>query len=178
MLVVTPDDRKIYTANLEGKSVSIIDRDAKSVRSIPFESGQIGIDASPDGREIWVHHIEKAQLSVIDVATERVTATFGSGGQGAGRVKFTPDGKHVLVAQSGSRNLVVFEAASRRLVKSIALSAAPKILTVSPDGKRAFLTSPPADRTLVVDLASMQEVATFPTGKAPDGIAWAAARRR
>ncbi len=52
MLVVTPDERKIYTANLEGKSVSVIDRRANTVRNLPFDSSQIGIDVSPNGREV------------------------------------------------------------------------------------------------------------------------------
>lgn len=175
MLIVTPDDRKIYTANLEGKSVTIIDREAKTVRTIAFEGGLIGIDVSPDGREVWVHDLEKSQISVVDVTSDRVVATFGSAGQGAGRIKFTPDGRHVLVPQGQSRNLAVFEAASRRLVKSVPLSAAPKVITVAPDGKRAFITSPPTNQTIVVDLVTLQESVTFPTGKSPDGIAWAAA---
>jgi DNA-binding beta-propeller fold protein YncE len=176
MLVVTPDDRKIYTANLEGRSVSVIDRKANIVRSIAFDSGQIGMDISPNGREVWVHQIEKNQISVIDVATDKVVATFASGGQGVGRVKFIPDGRHVLVPYNQSKNLVVFEAASRRLVGNIPLSASPKVITVSPDNKRAFITSPATNQTLVVDLITRQETATFLTGKMPDGIAWAVTR--
>jgi Tol biopolymer transport system component/pimeloyl-ACP methyl ester carboxylesterase len=174
MLTVTPDDRKIYTANLEGRSVSIIDRRANTVRSIPFESSQLGIDVSPDGREVWVHHTEKQQISIIDVATDNVVATMASGGQGFGHVKFTPDGKYVLVPQSESKNLVVFEAAGRRQIETIALSAPPKVITVSHDGKRAFITSPSADQAMVIDLVTWKETGTFPTGKTPDGIAWAA----
>jgi len=177
MLVVTPDERKIYTANLEGKSVSIIDRRANTVRSIAFESSQIGMDVSPNGREVWVHRMEKQQISVIDVATDKVVATFESGGQGFGRVKFTPDGKYVLVPQSESKNLVVFEAASRRLLETILLSSSPKVITVSPDSKRAFITSPSTDQAMVIDLVTWKEVSTFPTGKTPDGIAWAATRK-
>src|SRR5262245_8470979 len=110
MLVVTPDESKIYTANLEGKSVSVIDRRANTVRTLPFESSQIGIDVAPNGREVWVHHTEKRELSIIDVATDKVVATLPSGGQGFGRLKFTPDGKYVLVPQNESRNREVFDA--------------------------------------------------------------------
>jgi YVTN family beta-propeller protein len=45
---------------------------------------------------------------------------------------------------------------------------------VSPDGKRAFITSPSTDRVMVIDLVTLKEVSTFSTGKTPDGIAWAA----
>ncbi|HKU76424.1 MAG TPA: YncE family protein [Pyrinomonadaceae bacterium] len=174
MLVVTPDERKLYTANIEGKSVSIIDRQANTVRSIAFDSGQYGIDVSPDGREAWVYHIGKGQISIIDVATDKVVATLPSGGQGSGRMKFTADGKYVLVAHNDSKNLVMFEAARRRLIHIIPLSVTPKVLEVSPDGKRAFITSPSTDKAMVIDLVALKEVSTFPTGKTPDGIAWAA----
>lgn len=173
MLVVTPDERKIYTANLEGKSVSVIDRHANTVRALPFDSSQIGIDVSPNGREVWVHHTEKREVSVIDVATDKVVATLPSGGQGFGRVKFTPDGKYVLVPQSESRNVALFDTASRKLLSSIPLSAAPKVITVAPDSQRAIITSPDADLAMVVDLVARKESRTFPTGKTPDGIAWA-----
>ena len=173
MLVVTPDERKIYTSNIEGKSVTILDRRANTVRSIPFESGQYGIDVSPNGREVWVFHIEKEQISIIDVATDRVVTTFASGGHGSGRIRFTANGKYVLVAHSGSKSLVVFDAARRRPIQNIPLSVPPKVLEVSPDGKRAFITSPSTDQAMVIDLVAGKEVSTFPTGKTPDGIAWA-----
>jgi TolB protein len=176
MLVVTPDERKIYTANIEGKSVSIVDRRANQVRSIAFESSQYGMDISPDGREVWVHHIEKGQISIIDVATDKVVATFESGGQGSGRMKFTSDGKYVLVAHHDSKNLVAFDAASRRPVQNVSLSFPPKVVTVSSDSKRAFITSPSTDRAMVIDLVAWKESGVFPTGKMPDGIAWAATR--
>jgi DNA-binding beta-propeller fold protein YncE len=178
MLVVTPDERKIYTANLEGKSVSVIDRRANTVRALPFDSSQIGIDVAPNGREVWVHHTEKRELSIIDVATDKVVATLPSGGQGFGRVKFTPDGEHVLVPQNESRNLAVFDAAARKLIANITLSASPKVMAIAPDGKRAVITSPEADLAMVVDLVAWKEVSAFPTGKRPDGIAWAVALKR
>lgn len=178
MLAVTPDERKIYTANLEGKSVSIIDRKTGSVSSIEFDSAQIGMDISPDGRKLWVHHGDRNQISVIDAATDKVVATFASEGRGFGRVKFTPDGKYVLVPQSESKNLVVFEADSRRMVENIRLSASPKVIGVSSDSRRAFITCPSANQTLVVDLVARKETAAFSTGKSPDGISWAASGER
>jgi DNA-binding beta-propeller fold protein YncE len=176
MLAVTPDERKIYTANLEGRSISIIDRKTGAIRSIDFDSAQIGMDISPNGREVWAHHADKNQISVIDVATDKVVAELASGGQGFGRVKYTPDGKYVLVPQGQSKNVAIFEAASRRLIKNIPLPVSPKVITVSSDSKRAFITSPSANQTLVVDIMTGKEAIAFPTGKSPDGIAWAAVR--
>jgi YVTN family beta-propeller protein len=172
MIAVTPDERKLYTANLEGKSVSVIDRRANTVRNLAFPSSQIGMDIAPDGRTLWVHHMESSTLSVIDVATDKVIATVPSAGKGFGRVKFTPAGKLVLVPQSESNNAALFDAARQRLLASIPLSAAPKVITISADSRRAFITSPATNQVLVIDIAARKEIATIPTGKAPDGIGW------
>jgi DNA-binding beta-propeller fold protein YncE len=93
-------------------------------------------------------------------------------------VKFTPDGEHVLVPQNESRNLAVFDAAARKLIANIPLSASPKVMAIAPDGRRAVITSPEADLAIVVDLVARKEVSAFPTGKRPDGVAWAAAPKR
>lgn len=178
MIAVTPDERKLYTANLEGKSVSVIDRRTNRVRNLAFPSSQIGMDIPRDGHTLWVHHMESSTLSVIDVATDKVIATVPSAGKGFGRVKFTPDGKLVLVPQSESHSVAVFDAASRQLLAAIPLSAAPKVITISADSRRAFITSPATNQILVVDIAARKEIATIPTGKAPDGIGWVASASR
>jgi DNA-binding beta-propeller fold protein YncE len=51
---ITPDERKFYTPNLEGKSVSVIDRASGNVKVIPFEHAVYGIDITPDGKQVWV----------------------------------------------------------------------------------------------------------------------------
>ena len=172
MLVATPDDKKIYTANLEGKSINIVDRKTNKVTSLKFASGQIGIDVSPNGREVWVHHIDKSKISVIDTKTDKVIATFASSGKGAGRLKFTPDGKKVLVPQLESKNVAVFDAASRKLVADIPLSVAPKVITISADSRKAFITSPTTNKLLVVDLVTLKETAAVEMGKNTDGVAF------
>lgn len=172
MLAPTPDDRKIYVANLEGGSISVIDRIAGAVRSLPFRQGAIGIDCSPDGREVWVSSMNENIIAVVDNATGQITATFDSPGKAPVRVKFTPDGKKALVVHSESKELSVFDAAKRRLLTAIKLAESPKVIALSRDGRRAFLTNPSAHKMTVVDLTANQVLDTFPVGKTPDGIAW------
>jgi YVTN family beta-propeller protein len=173
MLAVTPDERKIYVANLEGGSVSVVDRASGAIRTIATAPGEIGVDCSPDGRQVWVSNVQTNRVAVIDAASDRVVANFESGGEAPVRVKFTPDGKSVLVVHRASANLVLFDAATRARTSVIDLPAPPKIVTLSRDGERVFLTCPSHDIVLVVDLRARGTVATFPTGKTPDGIAWA-----
>ncbi len=173
MLAAAPGGAKLYVAHLEGGGVSIIDRERERVSFVRTRPGEMGIAVSPDGKEVWAANVQTNRIIVIDVATDRVVARFGSGGVAPLRVKFTPDGKRVLVPHRGSKTLVVFDRARRAPIRTIVLPVQPKILTVSGDGRRAFLTSPDRAMAMAVDLGSARVTDLVPTGKTPDGIAWA-----
>jgi DNA-binding beta-propeller fold protein YncE len=173
MLVATPDDQKLYVPHLEGGGVSIIDRRTDAITTLRTAPGEMGIDVSPDGTEVWFANVQTNVLSVLDVRTDRIVSSFPSGGLAPTRVKFTPDGKRVLVPHREDKRLVVFDRARRAPVAHIELPAPPKIITVSGDGRRAFLTSPAASLAMVVDLRAGKVASTFLTGTTPDGVAWA-----
>jgi YVTN family beta-propeller protein len=176
MLTSTPDDRKLYAANYEGGSVSIVDRSRGTVRTIPLAEGEMGIDVSPDGRELWVSNASTGGVTVFDTRTDAVLATFSTGGKGPLRLKFTPDGRRVLMPHDDDKTLVVVDAARRAVVARVALPAAPKVLAVSGDGATAYLSNPDDDGATAVDLRTLTIAARLPAVKKPDGIAWAPAR--
>lgn len=165
---ITPDERKIYTPNLEGKSVSVIERATGRVKTIPFKHPVYGIDVTPDGKQIWV---SGGDLAVIDTATDEVIARIKTSEAETGRIGLTSDGKKVVVALS--KKLAVFDAKTHRLITEVALSSTPKVLTLSGDNRRAFLTNPDDNSVSVVDIVAGKQLTTFQTGKKPDGIGWA-----
>lgn len=165
---ITPDERKLYTPNMEGRSVSVIDRATGAVKTLPFDFPVYGIDVTPDGRQVW---ITGRDVVVIDTATDTVLATVPAPERDTGRIRLTPDGRTAVVALA--RSLAVFDVPTRRLLRVAGLGAEPKVLTLSADGRRAFLSNPDADSVSVVDLAEGRQVGTFATGKKPDGLGWA-----
>ena len=165
---ITPDERKIYTPNLEGKSVSVIDRATGTVKIIRFENPVYGIDITPDGKQVWV---SGGDLAVIDTATDEVIARVKAPEAETGRLRLTADGKKVVVALS--KKLAVFDAKTRRLIGETELGASPKVLTLSGDNRRAFVTNPDDNSVSVVDIVAAKQLATFQTGTKPDGIGWA-----
>lgn len=176
MLVVTPGEKKIYTANIGSDSVSVIDlaNAPRIVRVTPIAVGKgpEGIDLSPDGKEIWVAHRGDGALSIIDTATDKVVQTVALGTKMANRVKFTRDGKRVLVSDPPSNQLLVYDAASRQLVKKIETEPGPEGILIAPDGKRAFIACSGAGKVAVLDLDSLTFTGSVATGKDPDGMAW------
>jgi DNA-binding beta-propeller fold protein YncE len=165
---ITPDERKIYAPNLEGKSVSVIDRVTGDVKVIPFEAPVYGIDITPDGKQVWV---SGGDLGVIDTATDRVIARIKTSEAETGRLRLTSDGRKAVVALS--KKLVVYDVRTRRLISETELGASPKVMTLSGDNRRAFLTNPDDDSVSVVDIVAGKRLTAFQTGKKPDGIGWA-----
>jgi DNA-binding beta-propeller fold protein YncE len=165
---VTPDERKIYTPNLEGKSVSVIDRATGKVKIIPFEFPVYGIDVTPDGKQVWV---SGGDLAVIDTATDEVIARVKTSEAETGRIRLTSDGKRIVVALT--KKVAVFDVKTRRLISESELGSSPKVLTLSGDNRRAFLTNPADNSVSVVDIVAGKQLNAFPTGKKPDGVGWA-----
>lgn len=109
MVVVAAASGKIYTANRESDTVSAIAPEKGSsawkLTQISVGKGPEGIGLSPDEREVWVAHRGDGGLSIIDTATDQVKATLKVG-RAPIRVKFTPDGKRVLISDSQGGDII------------------------------------------------------------------------
>lgn len=165
---ITPDEKKFYTPNLEGKSVSVIDRVTGTVKVIPFQHAVYGIDITPDGKQVWV---SGGDLAVIDTATDEVSARIKTSEGETGRIRLSSDGQRLVVALS--KKLAVYDVKTRGLISETELSSSPKVLTLSADNRRALLTNPDDNSVSVVDIIAGKQLTTFPTGQKPDGIGWA-----
>lgn len=173
MVVPTPDEKKLYIANILSGSVTVINRATDEVKSIPTAAGAEGIDVSNDGKEVWVSNRGANTISVLDTATDTVVATFESGGTMPIRVKFTTDGKQAWVSNARSNVVTVFDAATRKLIGTIEVGAVPVGIQMTPDGKRAFVANTNDNKVTVIDVALRKVLSSFVTGTEPDGMAWA-----
>ena len=176
MVVPTPDEKKLYIANIGSGSVTVINRETDIVKSIPTGAGAEGIDVSPDGREIWVTNRGADSISVISTASDSVLATFESGGQFPIRLKFTPDGSQAWVSNARSNTVAVFDAKTRQLLDTIEVGEVPVGILMTPDGGRAFVANTNANQITVIDVPARKVLRSFTTGTEPDGMAWAAKR--
>ncbi len=140
---------------------------------IAVGKGDEGFDASPDGRELWTANAQDGTLSVIDLTTRKVTATLDAKTFGANRLKFTPDGKLVLISMLGNGDLVIYDAASRKEFKRVPIGHGAAGIQMDPDGSRAFIACGPDNYVAVVDLKSLTVEGHIDVGGEPDGLAWA-----
>jgi YVTN family beta-propeller protein len=180
MLVVGRDLDRIFTSNVNSDTITILDR-AKggdvsgwTMTHIAVGKGPEGFDVSPDGKELWAANSHDGTVSVVDVTTRTVVQTLTLNTKFANRLKFTPDGRRVLVSDLGTGDLVVLDAGSRRELKRINLGHGAAGILLAADGSRAYVAVSPDDQVAVVDLETLAVTGRLATGKGPDGMAWAA----
>jgi YVTN family beta-propeller protein len=172
MVLAARDGTKLFASNMGSNSISVIDRKSSQQSLIAVGAGPEGLDQSPDGRELWTAHSRDGGISIIDVATSKVSHTFDARTKRSNRLKFTNDGKHVLVSDLGAGELVIIDAASRKEVTRIALGPAPTGILIAPTGDEAYVAVSGADHIAVVDLKTLKVSRKIETGKSPDGMAW------
>ena len=179
MVAATRDGRTLYTANIGGNSISIIERGASAttanITTIPVGRGPEGFDVSPDGRELWAAHSQDGGISVIDLAGKRVTTTIDAKTGRSNRLKFTPDGARVLVSDINNGDVIVIDARTHAVTDHIKVGASPEGILMDPDGTRAFVAVTGDNNIAVIDLKTLQIVRRIQPGGGPDGMAFSGA---
>jgi YVTN family beta-propeller protein len=177
MLVISREGHTIYTSNVNSDSVTAVVASVDNAKwfntVIPVGKGPEGIDLAPDGLEVWAANSGDGTVSIIDATTKKVKETLNVGTKHSNRLKFTRNGKLVLISDLGSGELVVLDAGTRKEVKRLKLGKSTEGILIVPDGSRAFVAVSGDNKVAVVDLKKLEVMSTFETGNDPDGMAWA-----
>lgn len=179
MLLFSKDRSLLFTSNIGSDSITLLQRGdsgAWSATSIPVGKGPEGGDISPDGREYWAANSGDGSISIIEVATKKVVRTLDVHTSHSNRLKFSLDGKLVLVSDPGNNALVVLDASSRKELKRISIGRQPEGILISPDGTHAYVAVAGERNVAVLDLKTLEVSTRIPTGAGPDGMAWAVRR--
>ncbi len=201
MIYVSPDLQHIITTNVASATVSLIDQQEvrmgpppgmkppanmpppppgpPQVRKdwnqtiIPVGQGSEGFDLSPNHKEIWVANAQDGTISIIDYAAKKVIDTLHSDTRSANRLKFTPDGKHVLVSLLGNPDLVILDAATRKVIKRVPIGTGAAGILIDPTHNRALIAQTPDNKISILDLTTLTITTAIPNINEPDGMAWA-----
>jgi YVTN family beta-propeller protein len=194
MIFVTEDMKRIFTTNVSSGTVSIIE---KSIRTgpggpppsgprgpmgppggdweqtvVPVGRGAEGFDVSPNGKELWAANAQDGTVSIIDLAAKRVTDTLQADVRGANRLKFTPDGKLVLITSLSGAGLAILDSATHKELKRIPIARGAAGIQLQPNGSRAFIACTGEGYVAVLDLKTLEIAARIDAGPGPDGLAW------
>jgi YVTN family beta-propeller protein len=140
MVYVSPDGKRLYTANIESENISVIDRlSGELVTQIKCGSGVEGMAFTPDGSYLWAANQTGGTITIIDVSTNTPVETFNCPGMPV-RIRFTPDGKLALVPGWIKEGvLTVIDVNTRKELKRIRVGDFAIGIELSADGRRAFV---------------------------------------
>src|SRR5689334_14232059 len=181
---VTPDGKFVVSGSIPSKTVTVIDsRTETPVWSLTMDLGirPMAFATNPDGSTKWIF----VQLSgfngfaVVDFAThqeiKRVKlpdllpgkAPFLVGGNESHGMAVTSDGKTLIVNSRLNSAIYSYSLPEIKLLGSADVGLSPDWVTLTPDGRTAYVANAASNSVSVVDIASMKEVTRIPVGQVP-----------
>ena len=173
MLVIAPDGRRAYTANVGAGSVSVLDLAKRSlITTIPAAKMVQRISISPDGKSVFTHDQGAPRIAVIDTASDKIvtwievpTSVYAS--------EPTPDGRW-LVTLDRAGNAYVLDLKSMKVARRLKISDGSSEVLIRPGGDIAYLSGTGSGKIDVLDLHTWELEEPIELTPGVDGMAWVA----
>jgi YVTN family beta-propeller protein len=181
---VTPDGKYVVSGSIASKTITVIDQKTEEpVWSLQMDQGirPMAFAANPDGSTKWIF----VQLSgfngfaVVDFATHKEInrvklpdlppgkAPFLEGGSESHGMAVTSDQKTLVVNSRLNSSIYTYSIPELKLLGQVEVGRSPDWVTLTPDGKRAYVANAASNSVSVVDLGSMKEITRIPVGEVP-----------
>jgi YVTN family beta-propeller protein len=182
---VTPDGNDVVAGSIEGKTINVIDaRSEQPLWSLDMGLGvrPMAFSRNPDGstRWIFVQLTDFNGFAVVDFATHKEIrriknpdlppgkATVPEGADPSHGMAVTPDGALLVVCSRLNNFLYAYALPDLRLIGGAELGGKGAAwVTLTPDGKRAYVANAVTNDVSVIDLASLREIKRIPVGYVP-----------
>jgi YVTN family beta-propeller protein len=173
MLVISPDGRRAYTANVGAGSVSVLGLAKRNlITTIPVAKMVQRISISPDGKRVFTHDQDAPRIAVIDTATNKIanwievpTSVYAS--------EPTPDGRWLVTLDRGG-NAYVMDLESMKIARRLKISDGASEILIRPGGDIAYLSGTGAGKIDVLDLHTWELEKPIELTPGVDGMAWVA----
>ena len=182
---VTPDGKYIVAGSIQGKTVNVFDAQTEQPAwTLDMDLGirPMTFATNPDGSTRWIF----VQLTgfngfaVVDFATRKEInriknpdlppgkATVPAGSDPSHGMAVTADGKTLVVCSRLNNFLYAYSLPDLKLLGGAELGGkGAGWVTLTPDGKTAYVANPVTNDVSVVDIASLKEVTRIPVGFVP-----------
>jgi YVTN family beta-propeller protein len=193
-IAVTPDGKKLLTANQASGDVSVIDTsDGRVTRRIPIGKNPEFLRISPHGETAFVTYEPSstggpprpgqkeeaegdktpAEVAVIDLDAGKLIRRLIAGLETEG-IEFTPDGKSLAVTNEADNTITVYNLSDGKLMRTVEVSAygnRPRGIKLAPGGREYAVTMELSDKVLVFD-PDFKLLRTIATAPGPYGVAF------
>jgi YVTN family beta-propeller protein len=182
---VTPDGKYVVAGSIQGKTINVIDaKTEEPAWTLELDLGirPMAFSANPDGSTKWIF----AQLSafngfaVVDFATHKEIrriknpdlppgkSEIPEGADPSHGMAVTPDQKILVVCSRLNNALYTYSLPELNVVGTMFLGGMGAAwVTLTPDGKTAYVANAVTNNVSAVDIKSMKEVALIPVGFVP-----------
>ena len=160
---------KLYYPHRSDNRVVVLDtRTDQIVKIIHVDGGPVGVAFSPAG-EAWVHSDYDGSVTIIDTRNDEVLEVIQTGGEGAGRISVSPDGRFAASTHGGTQDVAIIDTRTRTVVASVPLGPGPGFPLFSPGSDKLYVMNSSAGDVAVVDMKSMEVEARYAVGVNPFG---------
>jgi YVTN family beta-propeller protein len=182
---VTPDGKYVVAGSIAGKTVNVIDtKTEEPAWTLELDLGvrPMTFSTNPDGSTKWIF----VQMSgfngfaVVDFSTRKEIkriqnpdlppgkATVPEGSDPSHGMAVTADGKTLLVCSRLNNYLYSYSLPDLKVLGGAELGGkGAGWVTLTPDGKTAYVANPVTNDVSVVDIKSMKETTRIPVGFVP-----------
>jgi YVTN family beta-propeller protein len=181
---VTPDGKYVISGSIPSKTITVIDGQTETpVWSLTMDLGirPMAFSTNPDGSTKWIF----VQLTgfngfaVVDFATHKEInriklpelppgkAPFLVGGNESHGMAVTADQKTLVVNSRLNTALYSYSLPDLKLLGTTDVGLSPDWVTLTPDGKKAYVANAGSNSVSVVDIKSMKELTRIPVGQVP-----------
>jgi PQQ-dependent catabolism-associated beta-propeller protein len=170
---VSPDGKTIYVSNEDEAETSFIDAESgKKLKTIKVGKEPEGVKVSTDGKTLYVTSEVASLVHVIDVATAKVVKNVKVGKRPR-RMAITPDGKELWVTNELDASVSIVSTASHEVIATLKFEVkgarkediTPVGITLTRDGKRAFVALGKANHVAFIDVAARKVTDQVLVGK-------------
>ena len=181
---VTPDGKYVVAGSIAGQTLTVIDQKTEETAWVMnFDLGvrPMAFEANADGstKRIFVQLSELNGFAVVDFATRKEVNRIENpklapgktpvleGGNASHGMAVTPDGKVLVVCSRLNSALYLYSLPDLKLLGGVDVGRSPDWVTISTDGKAAYVANAGSNNVSVVDIKSMKEVTKIPVGQVP-----------
>ena len=170
---LSPDGKTVYVSNEDEGALSMVDfNTGKVLKSVEVGKEPEGVKVSPDGKTVWVTSEVASLVHVIDVASGQVTKNVKVGKRPR-RFALTPDGSQLWVTNELGASVTVLSTKDYSTVGTIsfevkgarAADITPVGITMTKDGKRAFVALGRANHVAFIDVGARKVTDLVLVGK-------------
>ncbi len=181
---VTPDGRHVIAGSIAGKTLTVIDQPTEEIAWVmEFELGvrPMAFESNRDGstKRMFVQLTEFNGFAVVDFATRKEITRIElpklppgkepvlEGGNASHGMAVSADNTRLIVDSRLNSAVYVYSLPDLKLLGGIDVGIAPDWVTLTPDGKTAYVANAGSNDVSVVDMVALREVTRIPVGQVP-----------